>query len=373
MQFCSQKAFWLVATASIIAGCTGDESGTDSLGGNAGELIVTVSGEGLGANGYPFPPGSGQAIAFVDGWDVKFDRILVTVDNIRLSEMPDKNPGNQGETGGELVRRTGPWVVDAVKPGNEIDKGGAGRVAIRLPIADFKGLSDLEQRYAFGYDFVKATPGAQRVNVDSADPDYQEMIDKGYVALLVGTATFKANDADCKASKDGYDWAKLPKQVLFRFGFEAATSYVNCQNPDNTGQAIAGEESQRGIQMRSNAPVIAQVTIHTDHVFWTKTSHGNVPMFNQFAANAKQVGGEEVVDLEGLESVPLTPVTDASGGSIPWRSCVADTFYKLPTAPSEMTFDTMGQPLTSLHDFVGFNASTMGHLNADGLCYVSGH
>jgi hypothetical protein len=65
-------------------------------------------------------------------------------------------------------------------------------------------------------------------------------------------------------------------------------------------------------------------------------------------------------------------VTDSSGTSLPWRSCVADSLYSLPSTPPDMTFDAMGQPLANLRDFVSFNAAMMGHLNADGLCFVAG-
>ncbi len=361
----------VLSIAAMMGGCG---SSDDIIKGanKGGELIVTVSGEGLGANGYAFPPTAGQEVAFVDGWEVKFERILVTIDNVRLSEMPDKNPGNQGDIGSEVARRTGPWVVDAVKAGTDEDKGGAGKVAIRLPITDLKGIFDLEQRYAFSYDFVQASTSAKRVNIDANDTDYQEMIDKGYRVLFIGTATFKASDATCKASADGYDWSKLPKKVRFHLGFEKSVSYVNCQNPDNTGAALGGEESQRGIQLLPNAPTIAQITAHTDHMFWNTVSHENVPMFNQFAANAKLVGTDYVVRLDDLGGVPITPVADASGAPIPWRSCVSEELYKLPSTPPDMTFDAMGQPLTNLHDFVSFNTATLGHLNADGLCYVSG-
>ncbi len=366
------RACWMLGlAAAFVAGC-GDGDGAGG-GRKGGEWVVTVSGEGLGVSGYAFPPRPGQSVFFVDGWDLRFERILVVVDNIRFAEMPDQSPGNQGETGQEVARRTGPWVVDLNKPGTDMDKGGAGKTAIRLPIDDLSGVFDLDERYAFSYDLAVASSSAKLVNVDSSDADYQEMVSRGARVLAIGKASFKGNASECRASKDDYDWAKIPQEVRFRFLFEGPVSYVNCQNPDNTGQPIEGEESQRGVQAYPNGPTVAQLTIHTDHFFWTKTTHGDTPMFNQFAANAKEVGGEWVVDLETLESVALAPVTDASKGVLPWRSCVAETFYKLPSVPSEMTFETMGQPLTSLHDFVQFNASTMGHLNADGICYVAGH
>ncbi|MGC4067457.1 MAG: hypothetical protein QM784_22980 [Polyangiaceae bacterium] len=350
--------------STFLCGC-GSESSKKS-----GELQVTVSAEGLGAHGYAFPPTSGQEIAFVDGWSVDFDRIIVAIDNIRLSKVPDKDPGDQSVLGTEVAIRKGPFIVDLKEPGNVLDKGGAGKVAIRLPIDDLEDLFDLEQRYAFSYDLVAATADATRVNVEADDPDVLAMIDGGNRALLKGSAKFK--EQSCKSSIPTYDFEKLPKEVAFEFGLDGEISYVNCQNPDNTGAAIEGEEAQRGIQMLPSGVTTAQITIHTDHLFWPAISHENLPLFDPFAANAKLVDGTYSVDLEMLEAVPLPGVTDGDGQPLPWRSCVDSSMYILPTQPTQLTFDTGSQALDNLHDFVQFNAATMGHLNADGLCYVKG-
>jgi hypothetical protein len=52
-------------------------------------------------------------------------------------------------------------------------------------------------------------------------------------------------------------------------------------------------------------------------------------------------------------------------------SCVDGSEYQLPSQPI-FTFDTEGQDIADVHEFVIANASTMGHLNQDGLCHVSG-
>jgi hypothetical protein len=368
MAFSSPYTSRFIATAllssTLLAGCGSADPK------KAGELQVTVSAEGLGAHGYAFPPTSGQEIAFVDGWSVEFDRIIVAIDDIRLSKVPDKDPGDQSVTGADVAERKGPFIVDLKAPGNVADKGGAGKVAIRLPIDDLEDRFDLEQRYAFSYDLVTATSDATLVNVEADDPDVQAMIDGGWRALLKGSAKFKGQS--CRSSMPSYDFEKLPKEVAFEFGLNGSVSYVNCQNPDNTGAAIEGEEAQRGIQMLPNGVTTAQITIHTDHLFWPAISHENLPLFDPFAANAKLVDGTYSFDLTMLESVPIPSITDAEGQPLPWRSCVDSSMYILPTQPAQMTFDAGSQALDNLHDFVQFNAATMGHLNADGLCYVEG-
>jgi hypothetical protein len=46
----------------------------------------------LALGGYAFPPASDGDPAFVDGWELKFDELLVTLDKITLSENPDNDP-----------------------------------------------------------------------------------------------------------------------------------------------------------------------------------------------------------------------------------------------------------------------------------------
>jgi hypothetical protein len=361
----SRLVTFALVCSSLTLACGSDDAK------KSGELQVTVSAEGLGANGYAFPPFAGQEVAFVDGWAVNFERIIVAIDNIRISEMPDKDPGDQSVVGGDVATRQGPFVLDLKKAGNATDKGGAGKVAIRLPIDDLKGIFDLEQRYAFSYDLVEATAGATFVNVEADDPDVLAMVASGQRALLKGTAEFKGQSCR-QSSQSTVNFEAWPKTVQFDFGLDGPVSYVNCQNPDNTGEPIEGEESQRGIQMLPNGVTTAQITVHTDHVFWPTVSHENLPLFNQFAASASLSDGVYSVDLEMLKTVPVPNVTDAAGNALPWRSCVDETMYDLSKQPATMTFDPGTQTLTNLHDFVQFNAATMGHLNADGLCYVEG-
>src|SRR5688572_21340136 len=84
-------------------------------------LTVTISGEGNALSGFSFPATSPDAPAFVDGWQVEFERILVTVDNIVLTDNPDMSPTDQSITGPVVARATGPWAVDMTKPGTPTD------------------------------------------------------------------------------------------------------------------------------------------------------------------------------------------------------------------------------------------------------------
>ena len=83
-------------------------------------LTIAVSGEDA-VSGFAFPPASPNDPAFVDGWDVRFDRILVTVDAINLAENPDTSPTDQAQTGRVVARASGPWAVDVAKIGVAAD------------------------------------------------------------------------------------------------------------------------------------------------------------------------------------------------------------------------------------------------------------
>jgi len=251
---------------------------------------ATASGEVLALGGYPFPPATGNNVAFVDGWEVHFSEMLVTVDSIRLAQNPDLNPGDQSQTGAEVAKVTGPWAIDLHKGGPLTGKGGSDEQAV--PIAALTGQNehscepfDLTQRYAFGFDIVSATDSAMNVNLDAQGlVDYTEMVAQGYTVLFVGTATFKG--ANCTPSDPVF--AKTPlnegSAVNFRLGFKSPTRYVNCQNPSLSGTPLGSDEYPRGIYAYNNQSSVAQVTIHTDHLFRDSTAHDSSLHFDQIAA-----------------------------------------------------------------------------------------
>jgi hypothetical protein len=361
-------------------------------------LTVTISGEGAALTGFAFPAASADDLSFVDGWDVKFERILVTVDHISLSDNPDVSPTDQSISGSVVATANGPWAVDMTKPGAVTDikpktlrpldgdhdhgSGLDGKDPHAQPLARFDSLDgnksiDPAQRYAFGFDIVPAAANAKHTNLDAAaDADYAEMLSKGLAVLYVGTATFKG--VDCKSSDASsatpYDFTQLPRVVKFRFGFKTPTTYKNCQNTDLKCRACAGEEAQRGVQVSESGGTVAQITLHTDHPFWNTVDHDAAELyFDQFAAVANQNGE---LSIDDLGKVDFTSFKDNAGKDLPWRSCVADK----PVKTGVRKFDSGSVPvnpnaspeqaLRSYADFVAYQQSTQGHLNADGLCAV---
>lgn len=366
-------------------------------------LTVTISGEGAALSGFSFPSAANEP-SFVDGWDVKFERILVTVDNIVLTDNPDMNPTDQSMTGAVVAKATGPWAVDMSKPGKptEIrpsetmatdvdgtephDDDGHGHAAPGTrhpnaqPLVKIQGLQgntklDPAIRYGFGFDIVTASTNATKTNLDSAsDADYAEMVSKGWAVLYVGTATFKGG-TDCKTSDASYDFTALPKIVKFRFGFKTPTQYLNCQNTDLRGKAFDGEEAQRGVQVDEYGGSSAQITLHVDHPFWNTVDHDASELFfDQMAALASPDG---TLTLDDLAAADFTSFKDKKGAPLPWRSCVAAKEPKQGTRAFDsgsVAVNPMASPETALRhygDFVSYQQSTEGHLNADGLCAVT--
>lgn len=361
--------------------------GASSTNENGGTMRITASGEILALNGYAYPPAQPDAPTFVDGWEVRFDTLLVTLDKFVVAENPDKSPNDQSLTDAPVATTSGPWAVDLHKGGPLLGKGGGGEQA--LPLTTIAGQTlrggkpfDDTQRYAVGFDIVPASASATKLNFDAQnEADYQQMIQSGWTVLYAGVATFRGSG--CTSTNPAYDWSKLPTQVRFRFGFKSPTSYINCQNPDNApAQPFSGEEQQRGVQVKSNTTVFAQATLHPDHVFWESVQHDAPAHFDPFAARAKKDGsGAYVITLDDLKGVNFTAFTDSSGNPLPWRSCVAG--YTPPSTSASMGFDSQGIPYTpagsaegglrDFLDYVTYNQSTQGHLNADGLCFVQRH
>jgi hypothetical protein len=355
-----------------------------------GGVRFAASGEVFALQGYAFPPASAMDPVFVDGWDVHFTRLLVTLDNVTLADNPDKRPGDQSQTDGVVAKLTGPWAVELAHsdPSYLPGKGGPGELAV--PFESIKANAALKTdgtRYAFGFDAVAASASAKQVNLDApAQADYERMITDQCVVLYVGHASFKGNKADATCyPADRHDF---PDEVDFRFCFKSPTTYVNCQNPDNDpARPFPMEEHQRGVALKVDVSVIAQVTFHTDHPFWDSVLHDSPAHFDQFAARVTSTGdggapdaGSASVTLEDTRTVDYTAYTDKQGNALQWRYCVEPPTDVHPKLTGAMRFDPQNVPhasgsdpasgLRDYYDYSTYNQSTQGHLNSNGLCFV---
>jgi len=353
----------------LLLSCGGSSS-------NGAKIQFSASGEVLALGGYGYPPASANAAAFVDGWEIHFTKLLTTIDKSQVGSL--------------VAELDGPWAIDLHQGGPLPGKGGGNEQAYPIQVLDNQNKNggksfDPTVRYAFGFDLIPATASAKFLQLASTDADYQDMITNGYVVLYVGTATWRGNGtggAACTTTDNTFDFTKLPQVVNFRLGFKSPTTYLNCQNPDNDpAKGLGSENHERGVQVKANDTVIAQVTVHTDHPFWESFVHDTPPHFDQLAALAvKDSNGNYNVSLTQTVGVDYTGFKFGSLG-LPWRACAPG--YTPPNTNAVMGFDSLtiphnpaGDPSTSMRDYfdyMTYNQSTQGHLNSDGLCFVQRH
>jgi hypothetical protein len=356
-----------------------------------GGILITASGEVLALGGYVFPPATPNDPAFVDGWEVTFKHLIVTIDRVTLSANPDTAPGDQSQTGPVVAEADGPWAIDLHKddPSYLAGKGGAGERA--APIAALSAqnrngnaaFATDGTRYAFGFDVVPPAASAYNVNLGPEGlADYAQMIADQCTVLYDGQATFKGTG--CGEGTVPFDL--MPATLTFKLCFRSPTSYVNAQNPDNDpAKPFPNEEHQRGVAFKSNTSVIGQVTIHTDHPFWESVVHDSPAHFDMLAARVSQAdaGADAAtpeVTLDMMKGVDFLHFKDALGNDLPWRACLPPSSYT-PPDNGTMHFDPQSVPqqppsgdpakgLRDAYDFMTYDQSTQGHLNSNGLAYV---
>jgi len=338
-----------------------------------GGFWVTVSGEDLASVGYDFVEGAlsdGDPPAFVDGWAVHFDHVIVTLGNIRLNADPDNDEGNPQDVGALVASADGPWAVDAALGGDVIGKSESPDEQT-IPIAAFASQDsgdafDPESRYAFSYQTLAASKNAKLTNLDAEGLElYAEAVEKGYSMVFAGTATYKG-----VTPETGSVFASMPREIKFTLGFENPSSYLNCQNTD---LAAVGDEFPRGVQSSPTKSTKVQVTLHTDHAFWDTLNVEGTPLhFDPIAARASTYGMPEtpgVVTIEDLADADITGFRTKDGEVLPWRSLVSD--YEAPAG--QMKYDANGTSFklaNSLASYLSYSAASGGHLNADGECEV---
>jgi len=388
-----------LALAGAAVGCSHDHDHAGPT-----ELVITVSGEETGRDGYAFPPASAESVAMVDGWEVTFDHLVVSIGEVTLSETPDLSPTDQSKIGAVVARAKGPWVIDLARDGANVDpplatasfgtlgaghshgpptvgRGSGQDMATRL--VAFENLNvagkdfDTSARYAFGFTTVPVAAGATKLNVKDAATEalVQKMQAQGAVIAYVGKATWKGGTS-CTSSDPSYDWSTFPKSASFELLFKTPVSSINCQNTDLEGKPFDGEEKQRGIQLRDGEMNFHQITFHNDHAFWLTADHeAAAPFFDQIAAAAKPDG---TVTLADLETIDPTAFKDAAGKALPWRSCLASVpapagARRVDANGFGASFDPSKGPKEALRNYaeaMAYVTGVQGHLNDDGLCAV---
>ncbi len=333
-------------------------------------LLITVTGEGSATEGFGFPPpATGGEPYFVDGWEITFSRVLVTVGRVSVNESPDLDPNDASRLGALVAEVEGPWAVNLAKEGpvDSKEQNGKAWPLTRIASQNKKAGApafEATSKYALGYSLVAARDGVRDVNLDDGDrAAYTAMATKGQTVLLEGTATWKGGAA-CRSTVATYDFTPYPASVNFSFGFVAPVDFTNCVNPE------LQPSDSRGVQTSANAPTTTQLTFHLDHPFWESLEEDAPLRWDALAALGKASVTE--ADL----AVDFQAFRDTNAAAIPWRTCG-------PTLANERTtgtvsYDPVSVPvnpaggaagLKNLADYMTYNLSTFGHLNNDGLCF----
>jgi hypothetical protein len=346
-----------------------------------GTIEVTFSGELLGQAGLPFPTAPTLDPFFVDGWSMTFDEILFVVGNFRLSPGATQY-ADWGKLNPVVATKSGPYVVDMHKPTGFTGKDGVepAQAIFKWDTQDNGQPFDTSARYAFSYDAMKAAYPVAAVNLTADQKaDYDLMVSKGWSKFYRGTATYVGNgsyptNTGCPTCQAHF--AALPRTVKFFFGWNDATSYLNCNNPDN---APATGLASRGIQPSPSKAMIAQITLHVDHVFWDKVLFEGTPLhFDPIAAWDPASAATTAVDLTPLLVGKPLATTFSDGLALPDRGPyqnIPGGYTSDQANPLQFMLNLNTLPLANAPDminFMAFSAQSQMHLNADGLCYVVG-
>jgi hypothetical protein len=361
-------------------------------------IDVTVSGETLGENGLPWVPVNQGDPQFVDGWSVSFEKYIVVIGNIRLS--PNAVEYQDWATLNPIAaHKPGPYVIDVHQlstsgPNGLVGADGeepAGRL-FQFYTQDDGNSFDSSTLYAFSYDTLQATADATLVNLTTEDmAAYQTMVANHWDKYIEARATFVAQGQYPVAAIEskfeslaggvydpGAGLYSVPPQVHFVFGWDDHTSSLNCINPFN-GNMDEANLANRGVQPDDSGAVVAQVTVHTDHVFWDKLKQEGTPLrMDYIAAWAGSDTSANPLDLGSLADTPLA-TTFADGTPLPDRAPFLNnstgTFTSDQSNTGQVTLDLNGvtaSDIKGLSNFMAFSAQSQTHLNANGLCYITG-
>ncbi|MCK6511389.1 hypothetical protein L6R29_15640 [Myxococcota bacterium] len=254
---------WFVCGACLVWGasaCTGEDFA------GKGTVALSLSGGEALREGFPHKE-SGTERSFVDGWKLKFTKLLIVVGDVALVRPEKKDVAASWK---------GPLLVDMMA---EAVQGGGTQGT--LEFAEIKDVPAL--RLNVGFSVLPATAGVEKRYATEADAN--EMIAKGWSFLFEGTA-----------NKEG------TAEIKFRLGLPLHLRYSECSN---------GKDSTLGLAVESNKKTGALIYLHPIHLFWDSLGEGKSKLrFDAFAAVA---GDDKLVVSDELATQDLTKLKGLNG------------------------------------------------------------
>lgn len=244
----TRLSYSLVCLAPLVlAGC-GAEAGH-------GDLAVTASGEAAAVEGYP----SSTGIAFVDGWEIEWSHVLVSLDLFHLRR----------DASGPALE-TDPVIVDL-------------HDALTQDVWTFPMLP--AQRYDdVGYEIVPPNASARAVGTVAA-ADVQTMVSEGVSVWLLGTASHPDHG-----------------DVALDLRIPMHTAMSEC---------VSGVDRTSGLVITPNGSTTAQMTFHLDHFFFDSIVAEEPDV--RFQAYAAAAGDDGVVTFDDLAAQRLADLRDLDG------------------------------------------------------------
>lgn len=241
--------------AALAAGCSSTSSGS---------IELRLSGEQAAVEGWPFVA-DGETIAFADGWEVRVDRVLVSITGVHL----------RARDGDDADLALEPIVADL--HGGDVQGWREDGVAARR-------WDDV------GYTMATPPAGARLVG-GAREDDVARMRERGWSLLFEGTATHAEHGT-----------------VTIELGMPETVLSERCQADDGTD----------GIVVPPSSTAVGQLTFHLDHLFFDSLTDDAAMRFTAWAAAAGDDGrvtlddlaSQPLADLRGLDGEPLR---DASG------------------------------------------------------------
>jgi hypothetical protein len=269
-------SFALVAT--MLAACSSDDSA------GQGSLRIKISGEEAALTGYPVQTGDHE-IAFSDGWELAFQKILVSLTDFNL----------QAEDGDDAELAAGPVVAD---------------LHLGQPrLWSFAGVP--ARRWdRVGFTLEPPTRKSKAVN-EIDDADVTRMADEGYAILIQATA--KKDD----------------RTVQLDYGFPFTVVSTRCEN---------GMDRTDGIVVANGAVNEAQVTIHLDHLFFDSFAVDDAGLhFEPMAAVAPASGPLTLADLS--KQANLSDLKDPGGAPLDLAYDPGSVFNPVPKTLEDYVID----------------------------------
>lgn len=318
----------IVALAALLAGSTLAACGNDDASGS-GTLTVVLEPEdvigGLQA---------GEDVENIrDGWNVDFDKYIITVGDIDLRFSTDASLEREADD---------VFVVDLTQV-----------PATGMPLWTLEGLR--AGRWEFNYSTPGAAHGATR-HESVSQSDFDEIVTNDWTYLLDGVLT-KVDGRSCPPSSlatppdgatpagtnAGGDACYENPTIRFVFGAPAETRFGPCEVDGVPGFAIAAGGTQT-----------VAISIHGDHPFFNgfpEGDEGGVLRLAQWLADC-DLDLDGTVTREELEAVAPSALSEI------------DERYQLGGSPIT--------PLNNMYELLSAQLKTQGHFQGEGECPFDG-